>query len=366
MGAPLSAYRGCLLGLAVGDALGYTVDSRSWQEIQEDYGPNGLQGYDLVNGYAEITSYTQLAAFTCNGLLFGMTRGLLQGKMAPFVRYIAHAAREWAAGQRPWGRPGRTYCWLLQQPELCRRHCMDTRMLDTLSRENLGTPEDPVNHFSGPCGITAAIGVGIFFDPGRMAQEEIDRLGMEAAALTYGSPLSFLSGGVLAHIISRCGRDRTVPLKELYREGITALEDRWGHEYSQVYEITSLMRHAMILAEDQSLPTAEAMNRLKCETAAQVLAGAVYATLVSGGDLDTAMIAAVNHSGRSAAVGAITGAILGARLGEEALPEFYLEGLECAGALRELADDLYQGYPMIVGGKLFDGDWDRKYLHGGK
>ena len=55
-----NAYRGCLLGLAVGDAMGYTVDSRSLAEIREDYGPNGLLGYDLVNGYAEISSYTQL------------------------------------------------------------------------------------------------------------------------------------------------------------------------------------------------------------------------------------------------------------------------------------------------------------------
>ena len=64
-----SAHRGCLLGLAVGDAMGYAVDSKSWAEIQEDYGPNGLLGYDLVNGYADVTSYTQIAAFTCNGLL---------------------------------------------------------------------------------------------------------------------------------------------------------------------------------------------------------------------------------------------------------------------------------------------------------
>ena len=51
-----TSYRGCLLGMAVGDAMGYTVDARSWQEIQEDYGPNGLLGYDLVNGYADVTS----------------------------------------------------------------------------------------------------------------------------------------------------------------------------------------------------------------------------------------------------------------------------------------------------------------------
>ena len=129
-----SAYRGCLLGLAVGDAMGYTVDSRSWREIQEDYGPNGLLGYDLVNGYADVTSYTQLAAFTCNGLLLGLTRGQMQGKMAPFVRYIGLSHREWAASQRLWGRPDKTFCWLIHQKEMCRRHCMDTWMLDTLSR----------------------------------------------------------------------------------------------------------------------------------------------------------------------------------------------------------------------------------------
>ena len=88
--------RGLLLGLAVGDAMGCTVDRRSWAQIQEDYGPGGLQGYDLVNGYAEISSYTQLAAFACNGLLLAMTRGQMRGKMAPLVNYIGLSSREWA------------------------------------------------------------------------------------------------------------------------------------------------------------------------------------------------------------------------------------------------------------------------------
>lgn len=366
MGATLSSYRGCLLGLAVGDAMGYTVDSRTWQQIMQDYGPNGLLGYDLVNGYAEITSYTQLAAFTCNGLLIGITRGQLQGKMAPFVRYIAHSSREWCLAQRPWGRPEKTLCWLMEQPELCRRHCMDTRMMDTLSRRTLGTPEEPVNNFSNPGSITSAVGVGLYCDPERMDREEIDRLGAEAVALMHGSPLAFLSGSVVAHIISRCARERDTALDVLYRDAMKALEDHMGHEYSQVYEITALVRRAMILAQDASVPAQQAMSHLRCETAAEVLAGAVYATLTCEHDFDRAMIAAVNHSGRSAAVGALTGAILGARMGETALPEFYIESLECAETLRELASDLYQGYPMIVGGRIFDGDWDRKYLHGGK
>ena len=361
-----STYRGCLLGLAVGDAMGYPVDNRSWQEIQEDYGPNGLLGYDLVNGYADVTSYTQLAAFTCNGLLLGLTRGQMLGKMAPFVKYIGLSSREWAASQRPWGRPDKTFCWLLHQSDLCRRHCMDTRMLDTLGRNKIGTPEDPLNNFPTPGSITSAVGVGLFFDHDRMDQQEIDLLGAEAVALTHGSPTAFLTGAVVSHIISRALRHPETRLKALFTEAVEAMKDQFGHQYSQAFEIGNLVRHAITYAESDNLNQAEVMERLRCENAAQVLAGAVYACLASRGDFDSAMIIAVNHSGRSAAVGALVGAILGTRLGEEALPEFYIECLEPAQTLRELADDLVHGCPMEMGNKLFDLDWDRKYLHGGK
>ncbi len=366
MAAQRTSYRGCLLGLAVGDAMGYTVDSRSWQEIQEDYGPNGLLGYDLVNGYAEISSYTQLAAFTCNGLLLGLTRGQMLGKMAPLVRYVDLAHREWAASQRPWGRPARSYCWLLRKRELCQRHCMDTRMLDTLSREKVGSLEDPVNNYSTPCSLTSAIGVGLFFDRERTDQQEINRLGAEAVALTHGSPAAFLTGALLTHLISRILAHPNASLKLIVMKSVEAFREQFGHQYSQAYDLANLIRNAVTFSEAPNLRPSDVMERMHCESAAQVLAGAIYACLVSQGDFDRAMIVAVNHSGRSAAVGAIVGAILGARLGEEALPEFYIECLEPAEVLRELADDLFDGCPMEMGNKLFDLDWDYKYLHGGQ
>ena len=360
-----SSYRGCLLGMAVGDAMGYTVDNRSWKEIQEDYGPDGLLGYDLCNGYADVTSYTQLAAFTCNGLLLGLTRGQMLGKMAPFVKYIGLSSREWAASQRAWGREEPNFCWLSLQSDLCRRRCMDTRMLDTLSRKKQGTPEDPINNFSAPGSITAAIGVGLFYDHDRMDQQEIDLLGAEAVALTHGSPIAFLTGTVVAHIISRLLRRPDGKLKNLFLEAVDAMKEQFGHQYSQAYEISTLVRHAITYAEAENLNPVDVMERLKCDSAAGVLAGAVYACLSSHEDFDSAMIVAVNHSGASAAVGALTGAILGIRLGEDALPEFYMECLEPRETLRELADDLFDGCPMEMGNKLFDLDWDRKYLHGG-
>lgn len=361
-----STYRGCLLGMAVGDAMGNTVDNRSWQEIREDYGPNGLLGYDLVNGYADVTSYTQLAAYTCNGLLFGLTRGQMTGKMAPFIKYIALAQCEWAGSQRAWGRPNRNYCWLARREEICRRHCMDTRMLETLNRRNLGTLETSSNNYTGPYSLTSAIGVGLFFHEDRMDQAEIDRLGAEAVALTQGGPGAFLTGAVLTHIISRLLWHPKASLKKIILESVEAMKEQFGHQYSQAYDIGTLIRHAVTYAENPGIAPAEVMEKLGCDSAPQVLAGAVYASLVSQADFDRAMIVSVNHSGRSAAVGAITGAILGLRMGWETLPEFYLECLEPAQVLAELADDLYTGCPMEQGNKLFDLDWDYKYLNGGQ
>ena len=360
-----SAYRGCLLGLAVGDAMGYTVDTKSWTQIQEDYGPYGLQGYDLLNGYADVTSHTQLAVFTCNGLLLGLTRGAVYGKMAPFVKYAGLAQQEWAIGQRRYDQPQRNFCWVFRVPELRRRHCTDTRMVETLNRNQRGSLEESSNKYDTPASIASAVSAALFGDPKRMEQDEIDRLGAECVALTHGHPLAFLPGAVIAHLISRCLADQNTPLETLIEESLTALEDQFGREYRHVKEITAHVHQAMALARERNLSPIHAMDKLKCDSGADVLAGAIYAALLWEQDFDSAMITAVNHSGRSAAVGCLTGAILGARMGEEALPDFYLDGLEITAVLRELADDLMQGCPMIRNQRLFDADWEQKYLHGG-
>lgn len=366
MGPVQTAYRGCLLGMAIGDAMGYPVDSLSIQEIRRNYGPNGLMGYDLVNGYADVTSYTQLAAFACNGLLLALTRGQMTGKMAPLVKYVGLSCREWVASQRPWGRPEVTFCWLLQQPEICRRHCMDTRMMDTLNRKVQGSMEAPVNSFVSPGSLTTAIGVGLFYRKDRVEQEEIDRLGAETVALSHGGSLAFLSGAVLAHMVSRCLYEPEIPMKKLVLEAVDAVKAQFGHQYSQCYELGNLLTMAVHLSDDPLKSHQEVMEQLHCENAAQVLAGAIYACIAGEENFDASLIIAVNHSGRSSAVGAVAGALLGLRHREESLPVFYMECLEPAEILMELADDLYHGCPMEMGNKLFDLEWDRKYVHGGK
>ena len=357
-------FRGALLGLAVGDAMGYTVDSKNLAEIREDYGPNGLLGYDLVNGYADVTSYTQLAAFSANGLLLGLTRGRMRMKMAPLVRYIGLAVKEWSRSQH-YCEQEKNYCWLSNLPEMKRRRCMDTWILSTLSRENLGTMEDPISHSDHPSALTEVIPVAMLAGITNISQEELNRLGAEAVALTHGNPSAFLSGAALTHAMGQLIRCPEMTLKERVQDVIDAIQFQFGRDYGQTTKIWELLQLAMMLASSEDISQADAMEQLGCRTSPEVLAGALYACATSHGDFDAAMITAVNHSGRSAAVGAVTGALLGAYMGEDALPEFYMESLEPTGILRELADDLLHSCPTDLAATLFDDDWDRKYLHGG-
>ena len=364
MGTKRDMIRGALLGLAVGDAMGYTVDGRNLEEIQRDYGPNGLLGYDLVNGYADITSYTQLAAFTANGLLMGLTRERMQGQKAPLSKFAAVAIREWSRSQH-FCKPERNYCWLSAMPTIKRRRCMDTRMLDVLERGSFGTIEQPTLRSNHPGALTTAVPVALLQDELKMTPEETDRLGAQIVALTHGDPEAFLSGAVLTHGLSALLKAPGSSVEELLRDTVSAVQLQFGREFAQTTKIWELLQMAITLASSDWISQAEAMERLSCRTAAEVLAGALYACMTCHGDFDAAMITAVNHSGRSAAVGAITGAILGIRQGQSALPEFYLESLEPVDILLELADDITMGCPMGGSSFLFDDDWDRKYLHAG-
>ena len=56
----LDKYRGCLIGGAVGDALGYAVEFLSESSIAKAYGEKGITEYDLIDGVAQISDDTQM------------------------------------------------------------------------------------------------------------------------------------------------------------------------------------------------------------------------------------------------------------------------------------------------------------------
>lgn len=358
MDSKIASGCGCLLGMAAGDAMGNTVDNKTWDEICVNYGPNGLLGYDLANDAANITSYTQIAAFMANGLLLGAIRG----KPEYYSRYLAVGIRDWAKSQQFRGPvTERTYCWLAQVPNMRRRHCMDTRMLDALSRDQLGTPEKPLFRSTKPSALTAAVAVGLCQEAARLTDEQVARLGAEAVAFTHGDPEAFLSGAFLALAVAKLLQNPQQKMITLYEQLCDQVEALFLDRWPQVTTVTNLVRHAIALSRDPDLTPLAVMTMLGCVDAHECLAGAVYATVIHFANFDEAMIASVNHSGRSSAVASIAGAILGARLGVEALPEFYMESLEPTAVLTELATDLFTARQVT---KIFDDSWDQKYVQG--
>lgn len=325
----LSSYTGCLLGLAVGDGLG--------------------SGPERINGFLPTSGYTQMAAYACNGLLLGLTQGQMTGTMAPPVRYVALALAEWAERQLCRRESGPVRCWISRSPRLDHRPCPEPMVLDLLSMGELGTMEDHSSALSGPGALMTAAAVGLFFDPERLPRREIQRLGAEAAALTHGDPAAFLSGAALAHILSRIVWDGERDLARLSGEAGAMLRRRFGREYHQAAAVSDLMKKARALARSKDPGREEVLMQLGCETAAQVLATAVYCCLTDAEGL------------RDPGLGAVTGAILGALRGAEVIPAQLLEELEERSVLRELAEDLYRGCPMMKGSQVFDIEWDEKY-----
>ena len=353
----ISGCRGCLLGLAVGDAMGFTVDESSWKEIQEDYGPNGLLGYDLVNESASGSAYTQVAAYVSNGLLLGVTRG----KPENYLRYINLSLREWARAQHFPRDPEKSLCWVAKLPQMRVRKCKDSRMLDALRMDPPGTMEKPVNRASSTGSLPGALVVGLACNDRGMDRLLAPKLGAQTVALTHGNVETFLCGSILAECIASLLEDREQSLEACFQNTIHKMLDIFGGSYTQARELADMLRQVMDYARHPGDDMRLILEKMSCETAPECVAAAICVCLTCPDDFDSAMILAVNHSGRSAAVASLVGAILGAKMGAEALPEFYLESLEASAVLEELAADLALCSPTAG---LFDDDWDHKYVQG--
>ncbi len=356
MDRKLLSYRGCLLGFAVGDAMGYAVNDKSWEEIAENYGPNGLLGYDLCNDGAQITSYTQIAAYMANALLASLSRG----KRDTYLQYSAAALREWAKRQHFPRDPEPSVFWVARMPQLRRRCCKDSRLLGILRTKTLGTVDAPTNASDAPGALSYGMAVGLYYAPERIGAEQIGALAAELTAMTHGGEQAFLSAAVLAYGVAGILQQPEIPLRQQFTQALSVVRALFGNRFD-VDCVEEPINLAFALAQTPGEDPRADMERLSCTDAPHCLAGALYASLVFGNNFDEALICAVNHSGASCAVGALTGALLGAYMGADALPEFYLESLDCTAALSELAQDLARG---SMTSSLFDTDWDQKYIQG--
>lgn len=356
-------FRGCLIGGAAGDALGYAVEFMEDADIFRKYGENGITDYELYKGTAQISDDTQMTLFTATGLLLGTTRGMLRGIMGAYEDYIRHSYKDWYRTQKEhYPLPEEYhYSWLVNVPELFSRRAPGNTCMSALGSSEKGSVKHPINRSKGCGGVMRVAPIGLYFSEKRMPIERSDMIGAEAAAITHGHELGWLPAAVLVHIIRHLIENDGETILAAVQDARFTLPDVYP-EAEKMDVLQALLQKAIDLSKSE-LDDLDAIRQLgRGWVGEEALAIAVYCALKHSDSFEEAIVAAVNHSGDSDSTGAIAGNIMGAALGLQAIPEKYLDKLELRDVILELADDLFNDCQMEEYGDYEDPIWEAKYV----
>jgi ADP-ribosyl-[dinitrogen reductase] hydrolase len=339
----LSRFRGCLLGGAVGDALGAPLEFLSTQEIDARFGRGGPDGYITAYGRTgAITDDTQMTLFTAEGLIRAANRQAERGICDP-VEVIRRAYERWLYTQDPKAvrpDPGLSSGpdgWLIEQSFLHHRRAPGNTCLSALYRGGRGRVSDPINDSKGCGGVMRVAPVGL------IAREPFD-LAADAAALTHGHPSGYLAAGALATIVADLGRGATIAASVVHA-GEEAARHDGGAEVASAIDVA-------IRAADHGPDRDRLVSLGQGWVAEEALAMSVYCALVAA-DFRSGVLLAVQHGGDSDSTGAITGNILGTAWGVDAIPADLLDGLEGRDVIDRVAHDLFDAAHNA------EADWER-------
>lgn len=333
--------RGCLLGGAIGDALGWPVEFLRLEEIKQKFGPLGIT--NLIksrSSLVEITDDTQMTIFTAEGLLRAENRGRNKG-IVDQTSMVYRSYLRWLETQ---GIPADVEKdgWIFQIEALHTRRAPGNTCLEALMSGKMGTMDKRINNSKGCGGVMRTAPIGLVFE-----KSKAFKLGAECAAITHGHPSGDLSAGTLSYIIAALTEE--LELKEAVHRALEELTLYPSHE-----ECSQLIQKAIQLA-NSSIPDLQAIESLgEGWVGEEALAISIYCTLKYQNDFKKAVIIAVNHNGDSDSTGAITGNILGTYLGMKGIPENWVNEVELSHELLQIADDLLTKYED-------NEQWEKKY-----
>jgi ADP-ribosyl-[dinitrogen reductase] hydrolase len=324
-------FQGCLLGGAVGDALGAAVEFDSLEQIRERFGQSGLRDYAPAYGrLGAITDDTQMTLFTAEGLLRAQQDPSLTLNESIYQSYLAWLYTQRIVIDERFAEPRvRPPGWLVTIPELNKRRAAGATCLSALRSGKMGTVENPLNNSKGCGGVMRVAPIGLI-------GESPFVLARDAAAITHGHPAGYLSAGVFALIISNI----------LKHHGLSDSINQAVYEelprHSDFEETYAALDRGVRLAHDNNIGASpEIVESLGGGwVGEEALSIAVYCSLVHQHDFKRALLLAVNHSGDSDSTGAITGNILGALHGVDAIPSCWLARLELNAEIERVADEL--------------------------
>jgi len=305
----IQRYEGCIVGLAIGDALGMPTEFMSLARIRERFGPDGVTGFEAGTWPAgHFTDDTQMTLALAEGILTA-------GPDAPVDAIMDEVAREFVAWKEgPVGghrAPGGT----------CQRGCAQLAA---------GVPcRASGDAWSKGCGTAMrAAPLGLAW-PGEY--ERIREVGVAQSLATHG------------HSCALAGSVAVGALVSMALEG-----ERAERMLDRVIDLTAdisdeFVAHMERVPRALESDPAEAWALLgEAWVAEEAVAGALYCFLRTPGDYRATVLCGANTSGDSDSLACIAGAISGAYNGIDAIPQDWQDRVERADELRDVARRLWE------------------------
>ncbi|MBE7708334.1 MAG: ADP-ribosylglycohydrolase family protein [Cyanobacteria bacterium SIG27] len=326
---PEKRFEGCLLGGAIGDALGAPIEFSKYIGIQKEFGKKGVQGFESFQGFkTDITDDTQMTMFTADGLISSSDT---QNEEI-ILKHIFESYKKWIITQESKNIPKNTKGWLANNDKLYSRRSPGVTCISSIKSGAYGSMECPINDKKGSGGLmrVAPIGLKYYKDP-----EFAFKIACKCAAMTHGNPDGFLPAGVFAGIIAYLTQGEDLNTAILKASEILI---KYKNHQNTLEKITFAKQQLDIDSKD---PFAIAKIG-KGWVADEALGIAIYCALKYENDFTNGIIASINHGGDSDTTGAITGNILGAKLGAETIPENWIKNICLSDEIKMLSSDLFK------------------------
>lgn len=321
---------GCLVGGAVGDALGAPIEFHDISTIHRLYGKRGLRHYVEAYGrIGAITDDTQLTLFTAEGLLeAGRGHGLewfdkIDKKVhAAYLRWLRTQNSQLFTVKRPKG--------LAAIPALNSQRapggtCLSS-LRDARTARVVGECPPDQNDSKGTGGVMRIAPVGLL-GPVIGSDADVFLVGARLAWLTHQHRSGYLAAGFMAVMIASLMRGEG-------RLDAINLAEACLLAYDGGDEVRKAVDQAVNLSKKKGVAWLG-----RGWVAEEALAIAIFCLLRTDNFMDGVAMA-VNHSGDSDTTGAMAGNLLGAFYGRDAIPSHLTEELELKNVIEEMADAL--------------------------
>jgi DNA ligase (NAD+) len=323
----LERFRGSILGLAIGDAMGHPTEFiSSVSRIKAKYGPRGVTGFQ-PSGAHQAGTFTDDTQMT-----IAVMRALIRKGHAPLDELMALLADEliaWAEHPSNDRAPGAT----------CLAGCRNLK--------NVGWRDAGVKESKG-CGAAmraAPVGLRYFDDDERMV-----KIAAAQSVLTHTHPTAIASSVAAASVVAWIAKGKGL-------DGIVE------HARAMVKKVTpAMLRDLKVREQDiEDVGVSEMTAILDDTTAAltedtddvcarlgggwvgeEAVACALWCVLKAKGDFAEAVLRGANSSGDSDSIACIAGSMVGALGGTTGIPRKWLQEIERARDLDALARRLHE------------------------